>query len=266
MQINKLYADGKTSAEIHALSQGPDYRARVFNRCFINSFLFRTAHIEKNLTTQNSGVVVKGDDSAADVSWYGVIKKIYALDFPREKEVVLFECDWYDVPATSKSKGKGIKSDQYGIIDIDPTRKRYVNDPYILGTQAEQVFYVQGSKKSNLLSVIRMKPRNLFAMPESARTENEGQIDVDSLDVGVEDMEYLCRDEELTNWTRSGIEGVTGDASVIKKALADSVPEPPANDFLADDDEDDTCDNYIDDGYVAPVNSKVEGPDEAFFI
>ena len=141
-----------------------------------------------------------------------------------------------------------------------------MNDPYILGTQAEQVFYVQGSKKSNLLYVIRMKPRNLFAMPESARTENEGQIDVDSLDVGVEDMEYLCRDEELTNWTRSGIEGVTGDASVIKKALADFVPEPPANDFLADDDEDDTCDNYIDDGYVAPVNSKVEGPDEAFFI
>ncbi|KAG2583097.1 hypothetical protein PVAP13_6KG148824 [Panicum virgatum] len=177
-------------------------------RCLINSFLFRTAHIEKNLTTQNSGVVVKGDDSAADVSWYGVIKKIYALDFPREKEVVLFECDWYDVPATSKSKG---------------------------------------NKKSNLLSVIRMKPRNLFAMPESARTENEGQIDVDSLDVG-------------------GIEGVTGDASVIKKALADFVPEPPANDFLADEDEDDTCDNYIDDGYVAPVNSKVEGPDEAFFI
>ncbi|KAG2537695.1 hypothetical protein PVAP13_9NG196692, partial [Panicum virgatum] len=195
--------------------------------CLINSFLFRTAHIEKNLTTQNSGVVVKGDDSAADVSWYGVIKKIYALDFPREKEVVLFECDWYDVPATSKSKG---------------------------------------NKKSNLLSVIRMKPRNLFAMPESARTENEGQIDVDSLDVRVEDMEYLCRDEELTNWTRSGIEGVTGDASVIKKALADFVPEPPANDFLADEDEDDTCDNYIDDGYVAPVNSKVEGPDEAFFI
>jgi len=38
LQINKLYADGKTSAEIHALSQGPDYRARVFNRCFINSF------------------------------------------------------------------------------------------------------------------------------------------------------------------------------------------------------------------------------------
>ena len=87
MQINKLYADGKTSDEIHALSQGPDYRVRVFNRCFINGFLFRTAHKEKDLSTQNSGVVVKSDGSAGGVSWYGVIKKIYALDFPREKEV-----------------------------------------------------------------------------------------------------------------------------------------------------------------------------------
>jgi hypothetical protein len=78
-------------------------------------------------------------------------------------------------------------------------------------------------------------------------------------------MEDICQDEELTNWTRSGIEGVTGDASVIKKALADSVPEPAANDLL-DDDEDDSCDHYIDDGYVAPVNSNVEGPDEEFFI
>jgi hypothetical protein len=214
---------------------------------------------------QNSGVVVKGDGSAGNVYWYGVVKKIYAHDFPTGKEVILFECDWYDVPATSKSKGRGFKRDQYGIIDIDPTRLRYVNDPYILGTQAEQVFYVKGAKKPDLLTVIRMKPRNLFAMPDPVHTDNEGEIDVDSLDVGVEDMIDLCRDEELTNWTRSGIEGVTGDASVIKKALADSVPEPIAMD-LADDEEDDTSDNYIDDGYVAPVSSNVEGLDESFFI
>jgi len=56
-------------------------------------------------------------------------------------------------------------------------------------------------------------------MPDSAHIDNEGEIDVDSLDVGVEGMIDLCRDEELTNWTRSGIEGVTGDASIIKKEL-----------------------------------------------
>ena len=115
MQINKLYADRKTSAEIHALSQGPDYRARVFNRCFINGFLFRTAHIEKNLSTQNSGVVVKGDGSAGGISWYGVIKKIYALYFPTEKEVILFECNWYDVPAIVRAKAKDLKGTSIGL-------------------------------------------------------------------------------------------------------------------------------------------------------
>lgn len=265
MQINKLYAEGKTSDEIHALSQGPDHRARVFNRCLINGFLFRTAQIEKNLSTQNSGVVVKGDGSAGDIDWYGIVKKIYALDFPTQKEVILFECDWYDVPPASKSKGRGFKRDRYGIIDIDATRLRYLNDPYILGTQAEQVFYVKGSKKPDWCTIIRMKPRNVFAMPDSVHTDDEREIDVDSLDVGVEDMIESCRHEELKNWTRSGIEGVTGDASVIKKAHADSAPEPTAIEF-ADDEEDDTTDDYIDDGYIAPVNSNVEGMEDAFFI
>jgi hypothetical protein len=93
MQINKLHAEGKVTDAIHALAQGPDHRARVLYRCFINGYLFRTAQIEKNLSTQNSGVVVKGDASAGGIDWYGVVKKIYALDFPMQKEVVLFECD-----------------------------------------------------------------------------------------------------------------------------------------------------------------------------
>jgi hypothetical protein len=142
---------------------------------------------------------VRGDGSAGDINWYGVVKKIYALDFPTQKEVILFECNWYDVPATSKSKGRGFKRDQYGIIDIDASRLRYLNDPYILGTQAEQVFYVEGTKKPDLCTVITMNPRNLFAMPDSVHTDNKGEIDVDSLDVGVEDMIYSCRHEELTN-------------------------------------------------------------------
>ncbi|KAL5647525.1 hypothetical protein ACJX0J_041880 [Zea mays] len=43
-----------------------------------------------------NGVVVKGDESSGNNDWYGVIKKIIALDFPQGKE--------------------------YGIIDIDKTR------------------------------------------------------------------------------------------------------------------------------------------------
>jgi len=83
---------------------------------------------------------VKGDDSTGNMDWYGVLKKIITLDFPGEKEVILFECDWYDVLAATKNKSRGYSKDQYGIIDIDTTRRRYVNDPYVLATQVEQVF------------------------------------------------------------------------------------------------------------------------------
>ncbi|KAL6637481.1 hypothetical protein ACP70R_025053 [Stipagrostis hirtigluma subsp. patula] len=223
-KISKLHGEGKTSDLMYALSQGPDHRVRVFNRCFINGFLFRTADIEKNLTTQNSGVVVRGDDSTGNI-----------------------DC-----------------KDQYGIIDIDPTRLRYLNDPYILGTQAEQVFYVKGAKKSDWFTVVRLKPRNLFAMPAAADSENEVEIDVESLDVGVENMNVLHSEEELKNWRRPGMEGVTGDAAVIEKALAELVPEP--NDSDLEDDEDDDDDTYIDDGHVAPVESESQGADEYFFV
>jgi hypothetical protein len=65
---------------------------------------------------------VKGDETTGNMDWYGVIKKIFSLEFPNAKEVVMFECDWYDVPAASKNKGRGYKKDQYGIVDIDTTR------------------------------------------------------------------------------------------------------------------------------------------------
>ena len=45
----------------------------------------------------------------------------------------MFECDWYDIPAATKNKSKGYSKDQYGIIDIATTCRRYVNDPYVLG-------------------------------------------------------------------------------------------------------------------------------------
>ena len=40
------------------------------------------------LKTQNSGVVVKGDESTGYIDWFGVIKKIIALDYLGSNEHV----------------------------------------------------------------------------------------------------------------------------------------------------------------------------------
>jgi hypothetical protein len=117
-----------------ALAQGPDHRARILNRCHINNWLFRTAGIRSSLVPQNSGLLVKGDGTTGDMKWHGVIRKIISLDFPRQKEVILFQCDWYDVPAATTSRGRGYNRDKWGIIDIDTTRFHFSNEPYILAT------------------------------------------------------------------------------------------------------------------------------------
>jgi hypothetical protein len=194
------------------------------------------------------------------MDWYGVIRKIISLEFSSGKEVILFKCDWYDVPASTKNKGRGYKKDQYGIIDIDTTRFRYVNDPYILGTQAEHVVYVKCMKELEWSTIVRLKPRNLFAMTKGTEKENEGDIEVDSFDVGVEDMVVSCTHEELKNWRRPLVEGESGDASVIEKVLAEVVPEP--NDLDLSEEEDD--DTYINNGHVAPADSLGEGSDDDF--
>ncbi|XP_072149297.1 uncharacterized protein [Setaria viridis] len=78
-KIRNLHAEGKADEMIYSLSHGPEQIVSVRNRCAINEFFFWTSDVEKNLSTQDSGVVVKGDDG---MEWYGVIKKIIILDFP----------------------------------------------------------------------------------------------------------------------------------------------------------------------------------------
>jgi len=107
---------------IYYRARGPDHRAHVFNRCFINGFLFRVSSIEKSLTTQNSGVFLKGDASTGGMGWYGVLKKIICLDFAGQKEVMLFQCIWFDIPTPSTSKLRGYQKDRYGMININTTR------------------------------------------------------------------------------------------------------------------------------------------------
>jgi len=109
-------------------------------------------------------------------------------------------------------------------------------------------------------SVVAVRPRNLFAMPEA---ENEGDMEVDLLDVGIQDMNLVGSNEDLSNWTRADKEGTTGDASVINQVRGEAVPEPD-DAVLLDEDDDDEDDTYIDDGVVAPV--VVERLEDDFFV
>ena len=259
-QIRKLHEEGKVDDMMYALACGPDERLRSVKNCSINGFHFRTKVTETYMTTQNSGVVVRGQEGGME--WYGVIKCIIKLYYISvNKEVVLFECDWFDVPAPDKNRSRGYKKDKYGIADVDTTlTSRYSDEPYILAMQAEQVCYVKSAKTPNWSSVLRMKPRNLFEMPEGNGNESSSaDNDADSIVVGVENMNLEGPREDLINWRRDGLEGLSVDAAVLQEARAASMPEPDDADII-DEDDDEIDDTYIDDGFVAPLEDNDEDP------
>jgi hypothetical protein len=66
-------------------------------------------------------------------------------------------------------------------------------------------------------------------------------------------MSVSSSDEVLVKWRRSDMEGVTGDACVIEKVLDEFIEE--TYDIGLADEEDEEDNKYIDDGYVAPVDS-----------
>jgi len=208
--------------------------------------------IEKSLTTQNSGVFVKGDASTGDMDWYGMLKKIICLDFAGQKEVMLFQCIWFDIPAPSTSKSRGYQKDRYGVININTTRFRYKNEPYILSTQAEQVFYAKYPNKPNCCSVLRVQPRKLFSMPEGDGIDNMAKLDFDSVDVGVGDVNFEQQIGDVTTWSRSDLDGVSVQPDVIEHAIATTMSEPEHYGLL--DEDDDPDDTYINDGVVRPFS------------
>jgi hypothetical protein len=266
-QITELHNDGKVSNLIYALAKGPDHRARVYNRTVLNGYFYRNSYIEKDLSTQNSGVIVKGDDSTGNIDYYGVIKKIIFLDYPPDKEVVLFQCHWFDVPPAHRSQSRGYKKDKYGIIDIDTTLSRFTGDPYILGLQAQQVFYVRDVKNPDWATVIKMNPRNLFApsaingvgLDEPAEAD-EGEADV--LDVVDTDITVPDIPEDITSWCRNDVEGSSVDVSVIKNIRPAEFEEVQ----IESDDDTDDDEAYVNDGHVAPLGQEGLDDDEGFFV
>ncbi|KQK06112.1 hypothetical protein BRADI_2g24490v3 [Brachypodium distachyon] len=79
-------------------------------------------------------------------------------------------------------------------------------------------------------------------MPDKDEDSGDpGDRDVESIVVGVEQMNVQQKQDDLTNWRRTGVEPVTASA----------MPEPDDADIPEEDIDDD--DTYVDDGVVAPV-------------
>ncbi|XP_058076314.1 uncharacterized protein LOC131224884 [Magnolia sinica] len=205
--------------EVRSLARGPNTVARRFKGYIINGFRFRTRDRERDLKIQNNGVVVTAKTSSfastsdrnpviGDVDYYGVLTDIIELDYCGSKKVVLFRCDWVDV----RTQGRGIKKDEFGFTLVNfkqlwHTDRNLYDEPYVLATQVQHVFYVPDPIDRDWHVVIRSKPRDLFEMGM-----NDSFVDNDTYLQSLPCINHTLEATMLANddnvsWDRTDVEG-----------------------------------------------------------
>ena len=138
--------------EIKILAKGPDQFGRRYKAYFINGFRFRTKDRDLSRRTQNSGVAIKShtisyaswrdrNPRGGDVTFYGELTDIIEIRYTNAKKFMLFKCNWVD-------NRTGKKEDEYKFTLVNFNHLLYPNnratdEPFILASQAEQVWYVQ---------------------------------------------------------------------------------------------------------------------------
>lgn len=125
----------------------------------INGYTFRTKSRDGSVY-QNSGVGVEATDmhiSKEAVTYgqnfyYGILREIWVLDYHIRK-IPLFMCDWVE-------NKKGIKKDNLGYTLVELNRLGHKDDPFILASQARQVFYVKDQLDKKMYIVFMTPPKN----------------------------------------------------------------------------------------------------------
>ncbi|XP_070047617.1 uncharacterized protein [Nicotiana tomentosiformis] len=138
--ILQLAAQENANNELISLAIGPGPVVHRYSILMVNGFRFQTKDLESIRKTQNNGVLVRGDDSDFKKEYYGVLEDIYEISYMRNRKVYLFRYHWWDVAHL----GKGYKIDKYGFTSMNTRCGLNTNEPFVLASQSEQVFYING--------------------------------------------------------------------------------------------------------------------------
>jgi hypothetical protein len=200
-QVERELAESRESISetVRWISDGPNRNVLSYEVYDINGFTFRTKSREGKVH-QNSGVSVVANDlhisrevkTYTDTSYYGVLQDIWILDYHFRK-IPLFKCDWVD----NKNR---VKKDGLGYTLVELSRLGHKDDPFILGSQARQVFYVTDQLDKKMSIVIKNPPTTYTHAYEDEEFstvisyENENVLPpVDKKDLGKESRDDYYR-------------------------------------------------------------------------
>ena len=142
-----------------ALSKWPYIYVKRLKHYVINGLKFRSVNDEANRKTQNSGVSVTTDGG---IMYYGVLSDIIELNYSNNIKHVLCKCKWVD-----DQNRRGYRTDEFEFPMVNFTHfihggDEMMDEPYVLASQAIQVFYVEDKMSKNWYVVIKIKARDVF--------------------------------------------------------------------------------------------------------
>ena len=140
---NEIAKKENVSRELSSLARGPNRAAKRYSGYVVNGYRFHSKKRDNICTTQNSGVYLTAlttsfasskdqKSTVGDVHYYGSIEEIIEVDYWGASSFVLFRCTWYVAD-----------KDSLGFTRVNFNKICHKNDPFVMSTQAHQLFYIQ---------------------------------------------------------------------------------------------------------------------------
>ncbi|XP_014522516.1 uncharacterized protein LOC106779013 [Vigna radiata var. radiata] len=141
----KVHNDNTSCDTLKWLACEPNFDVICWSGYDINNCSFYTKSEDDKSTMQNSRVMVVAESmhfsSSKDkhpimalMFYFGVIEDIWMIDYTSFR-VPVFKCKWVD-------SNNGVKTDDLGFTLVDLHKAKYTDEPFIMASQAKQVFYV----------------------------------------------------------------------------------------------------------------------------
>ena len=97
---------------------------------------------------------------AADgIKYYGRLIDILEVNYLGSYKVVVYRCDWVDIVTGIEYSGSRTRVSFSKLIH---TGRFLTDEPFVISSQATQVFYVKDKSKNGWNYVVETKPKDLF--------------------------------------------------------------------------------------------------------
>lgn len=194
------------STTLEWLAGGPSAISVSYSGFIINGIRYHTMEADKS--RQTSGVSLEADtlcrSSAKDnsmmdssISYYGVLRDVIVLSY-HAFHIALFKCDWANII-------NGVKFDDgLTLVNLHEGQSQCKRDPFILASQAKQVFYSREDETSSWYVVLQAPPRGFNELESDNDTEYSSFTPFDA-----SRLDYNNDDDE--QYARNGVDGMLCD-------------------------------------------------------